>query len=1169
MPRATVLISSLIFVATALAQRDAKIPDPDPEVERKSFQVADGFEVNLFAADPMLAKPLQMNFDPAGRLWVATSETYPQIKPGAKANDKIIILEDTKGVGRADKTTVFMDGLLIPTGIEPGDGGVYVANSTELLHVSEKNGKADKVRVLLSGFGTEDTHHILHTLRWGHDGMLYMNQSIYIHSHIETPYGPRRLNAGGIWQYRPETQQLEIFARGWINSWGHHFDRYGQSFVTDGAGGEGINWVVPGGYYPTAIGPHAARTLHGLNPGHPKYCGCEIVSGRHLPDDWQGNVLTNDFRGNRVCRFALKEDGAGFAAVQMPDLIRSTHPAFRPIDIKMGPDGAIYIADWYNPIIQHGEVDFRDPRRDVTHGRIWRVTAKGRKLVERPKLVGAKVEELLEHLKDPEEWTRRMVKRVLKERGAKEVPPKLVEWIMKELNQTDDRSPDISRRLLEAMWVFESFGSIENASLQNHPEHAVLHGLLQVKLPEVRAYAARLLGNSEIEDASKEKLLENACIDLHPRVRLEAVRALGRLGTVTAVQHAMRALERPVDQWLDYALWLTARELEPVWMPALKRGEMPFDNVKHLIFALQAVDSRDTVPTLVNLLKSGKVKKEQEVDVLALLAAAGGPNELALVFERALADEPTRAKLLDALEESARQRKVQPTGDLTRLGALLDPKREDLTKPGTKLGIQDDATRLAAAKLAGAWKLERLTSKLHDVMIWDSAVSVREAAINSIGDMGGPAAKIILGNEARQSMNPAIKRMAIVALTNVDAELSAKFAAEFLTSLPAAEDVGAAVGAFVTRKNGAVVLAKALEGKKLSADVAKVALRTMRASGRETQALTEALMKAGNLTAVRHVLSADEMKQLVEDVRKLGDAVRGEAVYRRKDMACQKCHAIAGAGGLVGPDLISIGASAQIDYLIDSLLLPNKQVKENYNSIRVDLKNGQQVTGIKIRETPKELVLRDGEDREVVIPTDKIDDKTIGGSIMPEGLVDPLTRQELLDLTRFMSELGKVGGPFAVSNARLVRRWQVLEPTKEAYTPLIRQGLQTPAVGNAAFTWSPAYSTVAGILPPDTLPRFELKRGLENASLFTSFVRFQLEVTTPGKVGLKLNGANGLTAWLNGSAADVKEANELDLASGVHTITLSIDWSKRKDGLRVELEDVSGSPARAKIVGGK
>src|SRR5581483_5677213 len=201
----------------------------------------------------------------AGRLWVACSEAYPQIKPGQKANDKVIVLEDADGDGRADKTTVFADGLLIPTGVEPGDGGAYVGNSTELLPLADTDGdcKADRRRVVLSGFGTEDTHHILHTLRWGPEGMLYFNQSVYIHSHIETPYGVRRLGGGGVWQFRPETMRLEVFARGWWNPWGHHFDRWGQSFVTDGAGFEGVCPAFPGATYSPAP---TSRVLHGLNP---------------------------------------------------------------------------------------------------------------------------------------------------------------------------------------------------------------------------------------------------------------------------------------------------------------------------------------------------------------------------------------------------------------------------------------------------------------------------------------------------------------------------------------------------------------------------------------------------------------------------------------------------------------------------------------------------------------------------------------------------------------------------------------------------------------------------------------------------------------------------------------------------------------------------------------
>jgi putative membrane-bound dehydrogenase-like protein len=293
----------LVFCSAtpAMAQRNLRnIPDPDPELERKTFIVAPGFEVNLWAGDPQIHKPIHMNFDEKGRLWVASSEVYPQIKPGQEATDKILVLEDSDGDGKADKTTVFAEGLLIPTGVLPGDGGCYVANSTELLHFADTDGdgKADQKRVVLSGFGTEDTHHLLHSPRWGHDGQLYMNQSIYIHSHVETPWGVRRLNGGGLWRFRPETLELDVFCEGFVNPWGHHQDYWGQSFATDGAYGEGINYVFPGSVFVAA--PGMKRRVEGLNPGSPKHCGLEIVSGGHLPDDWQGSMITNDFRAHRV-----------------------------------------------------------------------------------------------------------------------------------------------------------------------------------------------------------------------------------------------------------------------------------------------------------------------------------------------------------------------------------------------------------------------------------------------------------------------------------------------------------------------------------------------------------------------------------------------------------------------------------------------------------------------------------------------------------------------------------------------------------------------------------------------------------------------------------------------------------------------------------------------------
>ncbi len=350
-------------------------PRPEPEVRHKVLFA--GFEVNLFAADPLLAKPIQMNFDPAGPAVGGFSEIYPQIKPGEKANDKIIILEDTTGTGKADKTTIFADGLFIPTGVEPGDGGAYVANSTELLHFEEpgRQSRSKAHRALRLRHRRYSPHHPHFPLGTGR--LLYFNQSVYIHQPHRDAEGVAGSTAAAS-GVPAETGTRSLCPRSGI---------HGAIISTTGASPSSPMVPVAKGSttaFPGAVlsrprpGPHPRRP----QPRQPKHCGLEIISGRHLPDDWQGDCITNDFRGHRVCRF-IHRRWAAFLREQ-PEVIKTNHPAFRPIDVKMGPDGAIYIADWYNPIIQHGEVDFRDPRRDKTHGRIWRVTAKGRPLVTVP-----------------------------------------------------------------------------------------------------------------------------------------------------------------------------------------------------------------------------------------------------------------------------------------------------------------------------------------------------------------------------------------------------------------------------------------------------------------------------------------------------------------------------------------------------------------------------------------------------------------------------------------------------------------------------------------------------------------------------------------------------------------------------------------------------------------
>ncbi len=1158
-PLAAVLAAGLFICGTAFGQRNLKdIPSTDPEVERRTFVVADGFEVNLWAADPMMAKPIQMNFDARGRLWIASSEVYPQIKPGQAATDKILVLEDTNHDGQADKTTVFADGLLIPTGIAPGDGGAYVANSTDLVHLrdTDGDGKADESRIVLSGFGTEDTHHLLHTLRWGHDGCLYMNQSIYIHSHVETPYGVKRLNGGGIWRFRPETQQLDVLCYGFVNPWGHHFDRWGRNFATDGAYGEGINYVFPGAVYVTA--PGAKRLVSGLNPGSPKHCGLEIASGRHLPPEWQGAMLTNDFRAHRVCRFTVTEDASGFSSRQEVEVIKSNHVAFRPIDVKMGPDGAIYIADWYNPIIQHGEVDFRDPRRDHVHGRIWRVTAKGRPTLRLPDLVQAPTPALLDHLKAPEEWVRLHAKLTLKSRGTA-VLPDLAAW----LAALDPSDPERENFRLEALWVHQNLDHVNEALLRDllaSPDHRVRAAAMRVAtlwLPRLSTPLAHLRAGVADENAG---------------VRIEAVRGLVQLPSAESALVAAQALDKPLNRFLDFALWRTLRDLEPAWLPEVRAGKFSFGGrADHLAYALQAAEAPGVVQPLLDLFRRNQVAPEQSERVLGLIASLGGPKELAAALDLAVDSRSAlppaiKASLLTTLAETATSRRVMPEGDLARIAPLLE--------------TDDEAVRVAAARVAGAWKLVSVRPTLiawargaekpadPNVKAPDGAVTegTWRAALEALALLGGADNVAALAELAKPPFSFDRRHAAVVALARLDARLAAERAAELLASWPAGADPLGLIASLTGQRGGADALAAALDGRTLAADAAKLALRAVQSAPSPSESLAAAVRNAGGLQAAGWKSSAELTAQLVAESATSGDPRRGEAIFRRKDLQCLKCHAAGGAGGRVGPDLSSIGASAQPDYLVDSLLDPNAKVKEAYNSVLVETDEGKVLTGLVVRETKTELVLRDAEDRQITVPVASIESKRDGRSLMPNGTVDALTRAELVDLVRFLSEMGKVGD-FAIGRARVARRWQTLTWTKEAHTALNRTSYDTAASDNPALTWEPAYSRIGGDLPFTDLPTFQIHGNTPPAT----FVRTQLEATTAGRLEVRLNDTAGLSLWLDGKPTPVANPLILELAPGPHTLTVAIDHSARKAPLRLELPDSPSENAtgKAEWIGGK
>lgn len=1160
MPTRALLFPCLILATTpCLAQNNldpSAIPDPDPKLQQETFQLAEGLEINLFAADPMLAKPIQMNWDEQGRLWVVSSQLYPHIKPGERSDDQVIVLEDTDNDGAADKSTVFAEDLLIPTALMPGDGGVYVANSTEILFLRDTDGdlREDERTVLLSGFGTEDTHHLIHTFRGGPDGMLYFNQSIYIHSHVETPWGIRRLMGGGIWHFRPETRELEVFCKGFVNPWGHIFDPWGQSFATDGAYGEGINHVFPGSVWVTS--PDAKRIMKGLNPGQPKHCSLEIVSGRHFPDDWNGSLIANDFRGHRVNRFVVSEDGSGYASRQVEDVVRTTHAAFRPIDVRMGPDGALYIADWYNPIIQHGEVDFRDPRRDHTHGRIWRITHKGRPLVEKPQIAGANVATLLEHLKAPEDWTRHFAKRALRLHERAEAIAAVRGWV-----QDIDRADLAAQHhLLEGLWAFQGL---------NHLETPLLRELLAHKDHRIRAASVRVLyhWHQQLDDSTT--LLANAARDDHPQVRLEAVNALRQAGTPRAIEAAFAALEnQPLDPNLDFALWLTARETKDVWLPAYRSGEINVGNAAAVAFVLKATEDPAALQPLMQAFAQGSADNwDQRRETVALIADIGGPDALRFLFDQAMQlqdaqRDEEKATLLRALAHAADQRQATPSGD----GQDSVIELLDAASSGEIAG--------AAAQLAGSWKLAaaapRLTALASSAQ-WTPAVA---DALNALATLGGDANLEVLADLGANGRSLQARCAALAALAAADLPRAATQTAAFLASNEAeptgasspAEDGPMIPGlfrAFTFRKGGADALADALEGKSIRASDASEGVRVAESSPDRSQKLIDTLTMAGNLTPVVQALSPEEMTAMVAQVNREGDARRGEAIYRRQQLLCTTCHAIGGAGGVVGADLISLGASAPVDYIIESLLEPNKKIKEGYHMTMLTRKNGEIAAGAVVREDAREVVLRDAANNEIRVPAGDIASREISPvSMMPAGLTATLRRDEFVDLVKFLSALGKEGGMRVPTN-RFVRRWRKIgyhEPLSEA---IRRSGLTDSILANPELPWQPAYSRVDG-----TLPIAELGEniGFNNSRL--SIVQFAIDVTTSGRIALRSSAPDSLQIRL-GKTMIPPRSGEIDLPVGTHEIIVIVDRNARGDEpLSIELRDVEGSPAQARIVSG-
>lgn len=533
------------------------------EEEKAQFVLQEGYEIELFAseADFPIPNPVSFTFDPEGKLWVGTMPSYPHYDPGNPPNDQIIILEDLDQDGKADKHTVFADSLYLPLGFELGDGGAYVTQSPDLVFLKDTdgNGTADLQKTLLRGFGNEDSHHAISNFTWGPDGALYFNEGTFLHSQIETPYGPIRAANGATWRYEPRTMKLEPYiSYPYANPWGNVFTRDGTHLIGDVS--TGMNYFAP----PLTVAidyPIKHKEMEDFLTSRikPKTCGMEIISSRQFPENAQGNILFNTFIGFQgIKQHKITEDGSGIKAEEIDPLLQSTDPNFRPVDLKFGPDGALYVLDWYNPVINHGEIAFRDSLRDNTHGRIWRITYKGKKPLKIVDLSLLNISELLNQLKVYEDRTRYRARIQLREFSQEQVIPALESWLI----GLDTADPKHEYHKLEGLWVYQQF---------NHPNERLLDNLLKSNDYHVRAAATRILFYWKDRLQNAEEKLITMSQDQEPRVRLEAIAALSHFKSDNVVKALLSVTEMPTDYYIDYALEESFKHLKPVWMEMFRK----------------------------------------------------------------------------------------------------------------------------------------------------------------------------------------------------------------------------------------------------------------------------------------------------------------------------------------------------------------------------------------------------------------------------------------------------------------------------------------------------------------------------------------------------------------------------------------------------------------------
>jgi len=948
-----------------------------PREAVKRMTVPEGFHVDLVAGEPDLHQPIAFTIDERGRLWVAEAFAYPKRKPKGKGTDKIVVFEDTKGDGSFDKRTVFADNLNLVSGLEVGFGGVWVGAAPYLLFIPDKDNDlkpdGDPVK-LLDGWGYQDTHETLNAFIWGPDGWLYGCHGVYTHSNVGKPGTPKadraKINAG-VWRYHPTKHRFEVFAWGTSNPWGVDFDDHGQAFITACVIPH-LYHIIQGGRYHRQsrqhfnkyvfddiktiadhvhyLGskPHAGNTISDSVGGGHAHCGAMIYLGDAFPDQYRGTIFMGNIHGNRINTDILRREGSGFVGSHGDDFLLANDKWFRGIDLKYGPDGNVYLIDWYDKQACHKR---RPEVWDRTNGRLYKITWGQPKTVT-VDLASLSNKALVAMQLHKNDWFVRTSRRILQQRGGNADVHRGLTSILRE-------NKDVSRKL-RALWTLHvTAGVTEELALEQ----------LSSSEEYVRAWTIQLLLEDKSASGSVQKrLAEMARTDSSPVVRLYLASASQQLPHQDrwAIAEGLAARSDEGDHNLPLMVWYGVEPLVPEDAERALRlaGSTGMPTVARHVYRRMA---------------SGK-----NPDVDALVRTVAG-----------LGDDRRKLMILDQMLIALKKRSkvAMPTGWPPVFARVVKSRNRKLRERALTLAV-----------IFGDMEVRpQVRQTLADT---DADTARRRWALDTLLRVKDSGLVPVL---QQLIDDPAVGERAIRGLASFDDAKTPQLILDRYQILRQSEQK-AAVRTLTSRASYTKALLGAILKKQVPStvlDSATTRRQIQKLKNKEIDQLMEVAWGRSTSTAKdKRKLIDSYKKKLPAHERERADLSHGRAVFSK---TCMACHKLFGVGGNLGPDITG-GGRADLDFILENIIDPSAEVSKEYMMTTVETKDGGLSAGMISEENDETITLRNAAETKVIAIKDikknaqgKLEITRSATSMMPEGQLLALNHKEVRDLIGYLA----------------------------------------------------------------------------------------------------------------------------------------------------------------------